>query len=59
MTKSDELKQIAQNCADLAQTTLDNPKKKRLERLADGYSSLAQNQAWLDGERKTSASKDG
>jgi hypothetical protein len=50
MSRSDELKKIADNCADMAQAAKDLPKKNRLERLADGWNTLAQSQAWLDGE---------
>jgi hypothetical protein len=50
MNKSDKMKKIAENCVDMAEAAKDSPKKKRLERLADGWNSLAQNQAWLDGE---------
>jgi hypothetical protein len=50
MSRADELKKIADNCSDMAEAAKDLPKKNRLERLADGWKSLAQSQAWLDGE---------
>jgi hypothetical protein len=50
MSKADELKKIADNCAEMAENAKEPPKKNHLERLADGYKSLAQSQAWLDGE---------
>jgi hypothetical protein len=50
MSRTDELKKIADNCADMVEAAKDPPKKNRLERLADGWKSLAQSQAWLDGE---------
>jgi hypothetical protein len=50
MSKADELRKIADNCQELAQASEESPKKKRLERLADGWKKLAQNQAWLDGD---------
>jgi hypothetical protein len=50
MSRAEELKKIADNCADMAEAAKELPKKNRLERLADGYKSLAESQAWLDGE---------
>jgi hypothetical protein len=50
MSKSDEMKNIADNCIEMAQAAKDKPKKNRLERLAAGWNSLAKSQAWLDGE---------
>jgi hypothetical protein len=50
MSRSAELKKIADNCAEIAQAAKDEPKKKRFERLAEGWQNLAQSQAWLDGE---------
>jgi len=50
MSKTDELKKIADNCIEMAQAAKDLPQKKRFERLADGWKSLAQSQAWLEGE---------
>jgi hypothetical protein len=50
MAKSDELRQNADNCVELAKATKNGPLKKRLERLAQGWKNVAENQAWLDGE---------
>ncbi len=50
MTKSQELRQNAENCSELALVAENDPKKKRLKRMAQGWNQLAQTQAWLDGE---------
>ncbi len=50
MSKTEELQKIADNCADMAEAAKDLPKKNRLKRLAEGWKSLAQSQAWLDGK---------
>jgi len=50
MSKSEELRKFADNCVDLAEATNSGPRKKRLQRLAEGWKNLAQTQARLDGE---------
>jgi hypothetical protein len=50
MNRAQELRQNAENCTELAQTAESEPKKKRFERMAEGWNSAAENQAWLDGE---------
>jgi hypothetical protein len=50
MNQTEELKNRAENCAELAQTAESEPKKKRFERMAEGWKTVAENQAWLDGE---------
>ena len=50
MSKSEELRKFADNCVELAEAADNGPRKKRLERLAEGWKNLAQTQAWLDGE---------
>jgi hypothetical protein len=50
MQKTEELKDRAENCAELAKTAESEPKKKRFERMAEGWKAVAENQAWLDGE---------
>jgi hypothetical protein len=50
MSKSEELRKFADNCAELAEATDNGPRKNRLARLAEGWGNLAQTQAWLDGE---------
>ena len=50
MGKTEELRQNAENCQELAKITENKPQKRRYERLAEGWQSVAQTQAWLDGE---------
>jgi hypothetical protein len=51
MTKADELRKYAENCADIARTANANtPKQKRFTRMAEAWKSLASNEDWLDGE---------
>jgi hypothetical protein len=54
MTKSQELRQNAENCSELARVAEDDPKKKSM---AQGWNQLAQTQAWLDGEPDGPGSK--
>ena len=51
MTKTQELKQNAENCADLAATAKDEVAKRRYERMEEAWHSLAKAQAWLDGDK--------
>ena len=50
MNKTEELRHRAENCAELAQDAKSGPDKKRFERMAEGWQTVAENQAWLDGE---------
>ncbi len=50
MKKAEELRHHAENCAELAQAAKSAPNKKRFERMAEGWKTVADNQAWLDGE---------
>jgi len=50
MNKVEELRNRAETCAELAQAATNEPKKKRFERMAEGWKTVADNQAWLDGE---------
>jgi hypothetical protein len=50
MKKAEELRNHAENCAELAQAATSAPNKKRFERMAEGWKTVADNQAWLDGE---------
>jgi hypothetical protein len=51
MTKADELRKYAENCADIARAAKANtPKQKRFNRMAEAWKSLASNEDWLDGE---------
>jgi hypothetical protein len=52
MTKADELRKNAENCSELAKTSDSAPIKKRFERLAAGWESVAKTQDWLDGDIK-------
>ena len=45
MSRSEDLKKIADNCVEMAEAANDHPKRKRFERLADGWKSVAQSQA--------------
>jgi hypothetical protein len=54
MNKSDELKKHAENCADLAATSKKEQDKRRYKRMEEAYTSLAQTQSWLDGEKDKS-----
>jgi hypothetical protein len=53
MASSKVLREYAENCAEIAQWTTNRPIKKRFERLSEGWNSVAEAQAWLDGEKKT------
>ena len=50
MNKLQELKQNAENCADLAAEAKDEKNKRRYESMEEAWSALAKAQAWLDGE---------
>ena len=50
VNKVEELRHNADNCAELSQAAKSEPNKKRFERMAEGWNSVADNQAWLDGE---------
>ena len=57
MERSKEFRKNADACSEIADAQQNGPKKKRFERLAEGWSDLADQQDWLDGEpeRKRSA----
>jgi hypothetical protein len=50
MKKAEELRHHAENCAELARAAAREPEKKRFKRMAEGWKTVADNQAWLDGE---------
>ena len=50
MKKAEDLRHHAQNCVEMAQAAKSGPDKKRFERMAEGWKTVAENQAWLDGE---------
>jgi hypothetical protein len=57
VNRSDDLRKNAENCVVLAEAAATDPQKKRYARMATAWSSLADTQAWLDGEmEKKSAS---
>jgi heme-degrading monooxygenase HmoA len=55
MSRSDDLRKNAENCVALAEIADSDPKKKRYARMATAWSSLADTQAWLDGETERKA----
>ena len=50
MKQSDMFRENAQNCADKAESTLDEPTFKRFKRMEAAWLALAEEQDWLDGE---------
>ena len=58
MNRSDDLRKNAENCVALAEAADSDPKKKRYARMATAWNSLADTQAWLDGqtEKKSAGS---
>lgn len=50
MNRSDDLRKNAENCVALAEAADSDPKKKRYARMATAWNSLADTQAWLDGQ---------
>ena len=50
MNNAEDFRHRAENCNELVQTAKNEPNKKRFERMAEGWKSVADNQAWLDGE---------
>lgn len=53
MDKSKEFRKNAETCSEIAAAADNDPKKKRFQRLAAGWSDLAENQDWLDGDLKS------
>ena len=51
MNRSVELKQNAENCAELASKTADERARRRFERMQRAWIDLADTQAWLDAEK--------
>jgi hypothetical protein len=49
MNRAIDLRKNAENCVVLAEAA-DGPEKKRYARMATAWLSLADTQAWLDGE---------
>jgi hypothetical protein len=50
MKQSDVFRENAQNCADKAESALDEPTFKRFKRMEAAWLALAEEQDWLDGE---------
>ena len=57
MKKAEQLRQIAESCAELAETAPNEPTKKRFQRMAEGWRSVAETQAWLDGDTADTCDK--
>ena len=53
MNRSDYLRKNAENCVVLAEAADSDPKRKRYSRMAIAWNSLAETQAWLDGETES------
>lgn len=49
MDRSKEFRKNAHACTEIADAQQSGPKKKRFERLAEGWNDLAEQQDWLDG----------
>jgi hypothetical protein len=50
LTKSDQFRKNAGNCAQLADRATDAPTFNRYKRMEEAWMALAEEQAWLDGE---------
>jgi hypothetical protein len=55
MKKSDEHRQSAENCTEMARTSASEQKRKRFERMAEGWQNVAKEQDWLDGTEEQKA----
>ena len=55
MNRADDLRKNAENCAVLAEIADSDPKKSVTRRMATAWNSLADTQAWLDGETEKKA----
>ncbi len=49
MTKAEEYRENARNCAELADEAKDVPSKNRFKRMQEAWLALAEEQDWLDG----------
>jgi hypothetical protein len=49
MKQSDDFRQNADNCAQLAERATDEPTHQRYKRMEEAWLALAQEQDWLDG----------
>jgi hypothetical protein len=50
MKRSDLLRENADNCLQLAERAEGDPAHRRYVRMAQGWTALAEEQDWLDGE---------
>ncbi|MGB6401143.1 MAG: hypothetical protein WBF73_36520 [Bradyrhizobium sp.] len=50
MKQSDQFRQNAENCAQLAERATGEPTFRRYKRMEEAWRALAEEQAWLDGE---------
>ena len=48
--QSDQYRQNAQNCAEMAERAKSEPSYRRFKRMEDAWLALAEEQDWLDGE---------
>jgi hypothetical protein len=50
LSKSEEYRENAHNCGELAAEAKDAPSKNRFKRMQDTWLALAEKQDWLDGK---------
>jgi hypothetical protein len=50
LSKSEEYRENARNCGELAAEAKDLPSKNRFKRMQDAWLALAEEQDWLDGK---------
>ena len=53
LTKSEQYRENARNCGELADDAKDLPSKNRYRRMQDAWLALAEEQDWLDGQLPT------
>ena len=53
MKQSDHFRENAENCAQLAERSKDEPTFKRFKRMEAAWRALAEEQDWLDGEKSS------
>ena len=56
-TKSDEYRENARNCAELAAEAKNEPARNRYKRMEAAWFALAEEQDWLDGNVSPRAEK--
>ena len=52
MSKGDELRRNAEECAELARGAKDEPSRKRYRRIRKAWQDMARTQDWLDGKQQ-------